>query len=457
MRKIKFTMIGAGSVCFCPATLGDILLNDSFRQTELEISLMDIREDALRVSEAFARKAIALLGRQDVTLNATTNLRKALEGADFVISAIEVERYYYWSMDFHIPRRYGFRQVYGENGGPGGMFHTLRNLGPTLDIAHAMEEICPNAYLLNYTNPEAKLVEGVSKLSKIKVVGLCHGEGMGRDQLSEILQIPLEDLDTDVVGLNHFGWFTRIRHRKTGEDLYPMLREKESKIDLLAHWDDIGLSRLMFRTYGLYPYPGSNHIGEYIAWSDQMLASSQIQYFHDPVRNDPWHGGTVPEFVYSFAGNPTSRPLYSDRDEQAEYENSFSLGSGKLERSHEYGIPIAEAIAFDKPTHIGAVNVPNKGYAPNLPQDMVIELPAMVDGSGIHPIAQPALPAAVASMISVQGTIHQLVLEAYQEKSRNKLLQAMLLDPTVSNYNNCVALINEMCERQKELLPEMHW
>ena len=171
MRKIKFTMIGAGSVCFCPATLGDILLNDSFRQTELEISLMDIREDALRVSEAFARKAIALLGRQDVTLNATTNLRKALEGADFVISAIEVERYYYWSMDFHIPRRYGFRQVYGENGGPGGMFHTLRNLGPTLDIAHAMEEICPDAYLLNYTNPEAKLVEGVSKRSREQLFG----------------------------------------------------------------------------------------------------------------------------------------------------------------------------------------------------------------------------------------------------------------------------------------------
>lgn len=457
MRKVKFTMIGAGSVCFCPATLGDILLNESFRQVALEISLMDIREDALRVSEAFARKAIALLGRQDVALNATTDLRKALEGAHFVISAIEVDRYYYWAMDFHIPRRYGFRQVYGENGGPGGMFHTLRNLGPTLDIAHAMEEICPDAYLLNYTNPEAKLVEGVGKLSKIKAVGLCHGEGMGRDQLSELLQIPLEDLETEEVGLNHFGWFTKIRNKRTGEDLYPLLREKEGSMDLLAHWDDLALSRLMFRTYGLYPYPGTNHIGEYIAWSDQMLASAQIQYFYDPVRNDPWQGGTVPEFVYSFASNPTARPLHAERDEQAEYERSFSLSSGKLERSNEYGIPIAEAIAFDKPTRIGAVNVLNKGYAPNLPQDMAIELPAMVDGQGIHPVAQPALPAAVASMVATQGTIHQLLLEAYQEKSRNKLLQAMLLDPTVSSYHNCVALINEMCQRQKALLPEMYW
>lgn len=456
MKSCKFVMIGAGSVCFCPATLSDILLNESFKNVALKITLMDIREDALRTSESFARKAIAWTGRGDVTLDATTNLRKALEGADFVISAIEVERYYYWSMDFHIPRRYGFRQVYGENGGPGGMFHTLRNLGPTLEIAHAMEEICPNAYLLNYTNPEAKLVEGVSKLSKTPVVGLCHGEGMGVDQLSEIMQIPREDIDADVCGLNHFGWFTRIQHKKTGEDLYPLLREKEDKIDLLAHWDDIGLSRLMMRTYGLYPYPGTNHIGEYIAWSDEMLASTKIQYFHDPVRNDPWRGGTVPEFVYSFAGNPTSRPLYSNKDEEQAYQDSFAM-DGVLHGSSEYGIPIAEAIYFDKSVRIGAVNMLNKGYAPNLPQDMCIELPAMVDGKGIHPIAQPALPTAVASMIATQGAIHQLIIDAYVEKSRNKLLQAMLLDPTVSNYNNAVALINEMCERQKEILPEMHW
>jgi len=144
-------------------------------------------------------------------------------------------------------------------------------------------------------------------------------------------------------------------------------------------------------------------------------------------------------------------------ENKADYENSFSLNGEKLEGSHEYGIPFSEAIAFDKPTRIGAVNVPNQGYVPNLPQDMVVEIPALVDGKGIHPIAQPSLPTAVCAMISTQGTIHQLILEAYLEKSRNKLLQAMLLDPTVSNYNNAVALINEMCERQKGILPEMNW
>ncbi len=460
-RKIKFTIVGAGSVCFCPATLGDILLNESIRTADLEIALMDIAEDALRVSEAFAREAVKASGR-DVKLSATTCLAQALEGADFVVSAIEVDRYRYWSMDFHIPRRYGFRQVYGENGGPGGMFHTLRNIGPTLEIARTMEKVCPDAWLLNYTNPEAKLVEAVNKLTRTKVVGLCHGEGMGVDQLSAILELPKEELETRVYGLNHFGWFTRIVRKSTGEDLYPLLREKEDKMDWLAHWDELGLSRLMFRAFGLYPYPGTNHIGEYIAWSDEMLASSKIQYFFDPVRSDPWHGGKVPEFVYSFSGNPTARDLYPREKPEGNgdpgFEASFRLKDGQLRGSGEYGIPIAEAIFFDKPRSIGAVNMPNHGLVSNLPEGMVVEVPALVDGSGIHPVASDKpLPAAIAHMISTQGVIAQLLIEAYTEKSRHKLLQAMLIDPTVSTYNNAVALINEMCERQAEILPRLSW
>lgn len=454
-EKLKFVIIGAGSVCFCPATVADILLNENICSVPLSIALMDIDERALRASEKFARQAIEV-SKRDVTLTATINLREALVDADFVISAIEVDRYYYWSMDFHIPRRYGFRQVYGENGGPGSMFHTLRNLPPTLEIAHAMEEICPDAWLLNYTNPEAKLIEGVLKNTRIKAVGLCHGEGIGLDQVSQILGIPKDDIDGDVAGLNHFGWFTRLTRKSTGEDLYPMLKERESRMDWLAHWDEIGLSRLMLRTYGLFPYPGTNHVGEYIAWSDTMLASTQIQYFHDPVTNDPWSkGGKVPEFVYNFQDNPTGRELFPVEEDW--YEEAFAVHDGKLYGSGEYGIPIAEAIAFDIPRHIGAVNVQNFGLIPNVMEGMVVEVPADVDGNGIHPQQCPELPSAVAAMINTQGTIHKLVIEAYKEQSRNKLLQAMLLDPTISNYNNAVALINEMCERQKELLPPMHW
>ena len=456
MNKVKFAIIGAGSVSFCPATVTDILLNEAFNELEqLEIYLMDIRSEALDVSKAYCVKLAEKLGRK-VIINASLNLNEAVDGADFVIVAIEVDRYHYWSQDFHIPRRYGFRQIYGENGGPGGMFHTLRNLPPILEIARAMERGCPDAWLLNYTNPEAKLVEGISKLSKIKAVGLCHGIAGGIWHLSTFLQMPYERIGVSPVGLNHFVWFTKIWDKETGEDLYPKLREQEKKADILAHWDEWALPRVMLRTYGLWSYPGTNHIGEYIAWSDGFLASQNVQYYFDLAYENPWETKKPPAFIYNISGVTERHELFSVESDEDWYKGSF--GSGENPRaSGEFGIPIAEAVYFDKPTEIGAVNMPNKGYAYDLTEDMVIELPALVDGKGIHPYKCDPLPAAIASMINTQGTIHKLLIEAYAEKSRNKLLQAILLDPTVSSYNNSVALINDMCELQKELLPPMYW
>jgi len=456
--NVKFSIIGAGSVCFCPTTVADILRSKLFATLDnMTIYLMDIDPNALDVSKAFCDKFTSKLKRK-VTIEASTNLQKALQGADFVITAIEVDRYHYWSMDFHIPRRYGFRQVYGENGGPGGIFHTLRNLPPILEIARMMEKECPDAYMLNYTNPEAKLIEGVLKLTKIKAVGLCHGAQMGIDQLSDFLSIPTERIGVSAVGLNHFGWFTKIWDKSNQEDLYPKLRNMEKKADWLAHWDEYALMRILFRTYGLWSYPGTNHIGEYIGWSEDFLASTKIQYFFDPTTDSPWEKKTPPEFVYSFSGNPTDRALFSDKTKiEDDYLQNFDIENEDFEESNEDGIPLAEALFFNKTTHFNALNVLNKGYAPNLPENMVIEIGAAADGEGIHPIKSDVLPIAIANMIATQGAIHQLVIDAYVEKSRKKLLQAILLDPTVSSYNNAVALINEMCERQKAILPEMHW
>lgn len=443
---------------FCPATVGDILLNERFfGLDEVEIYLMDIRSDAVMISKKFCTEAAQKLGRRAV-IKASTNLAEACDGADFVIAAIEVDRFHYWSMDFHIPRRYGSRQVFGENGGPGSMFHFLRNLPPMVEIGKAMEKYCPGALLLNYTNPEAKLVDGVSKLTKTQIVGLCHGEMMGMDQLSLFLQMPKERIGATALGMNHFGFFTKIWDKETGEDLYPRLRENEKKAEILSHFDEFGLLRIMFRTYGLWPYPGTNHNGEYIAWADEFLASTKIQYYFDPASEHPWETKKPPEFIYSFSGHPTDRDLWEPRHDIDEYFlQTFDAKNREFHKSGEYGIPICEAIFFDEKTEIGAVNVPNKGYAPNLLANMAIELPATVDGAGIHPHQSELLPIAAASMINTQGTICQLVIEAFEQKSRNKLLQAVLLDPTVSNYHNSVAMINELCEREKDILPEMYW
>lgn len=457
-EKIKIAIIGAGSVSFCPTTVIDILHNQAINSLPLEIALMDIRAEALEVSHGFCKK---LRDRKNpaAKITATLNLREALEGADFVVTAIEVDRYHYWSMDFHVPRKYGFRQIYGENGGPGGMFHTLRNLSPMLEIAHTMEEVCPDAYLLNYTNPEAKLVEMIAKDTSIKVVGLCHGEWWGVEQAASLLGMDRDDIETEVCGLNHFGCITRITDRKTGEDLYPLLKERERRKPKLAYWDHDALSRIMLRVYGVWVYPGANHIGEYFAWSDGFLASALMQYYYDPAVEHPWDDRKNPlEFIYtldSLNGRDWETEM-ANKDSDDIFRDAFAAAEN-YEVSNEYGVPIIEAIAFNKPARMGGVNVMNHGYAPNLPDNMVVEIPAVVDGDGIHPQKTKEIPTAIASMIATQGAITQLLYEAYKEKSRNKLLQAILLDPTVSSYSNAVALINEMFENQKEILPEMNW
>lgn len=457
-QKIKIAIIGAGSVSFCPSTVIDILHNPALNTLPLEIALMDIKQEALDASYDFCKK-LRDKKNPDAKVTATLDLREALRGADFVVTAIEKDRYHYWSQDFHVPRRYGFRQVYGENGGPGGMFHTLRNLGPMLEIAYAMEDVCPDAYLLNYTNPEAKLVEMISKATKIKVVGLCHGEQMGVWQVADLLGMQSEDIETEVCGLNHFGCLTKIIDKKTGQDLYPLLKKKERERPKLSSWDHHALQRIMLRLYGVWLYPGTNHIGEYIAWSDGYLASAVMQYYYDPATENPWADKNNPlEFIYSIdsvAGRDWETEMSKTETKDA-FEEAFTQ-SDNYQTSSEYGVPIIEAIAFNKPIRVGAVNVMNEGYAPNLPNGMVVEIPAIVDGNGIHPQKTGRIPTAIASMIATQGAISELLYEAYMEKSRSRLLQAVMLDPTVSSYHSAVAMINEMFELQKDILPEMHW
>jgi hypothetical protein len=254
----------------------DVLLSEPLNERGVEIALMDIVADHLPEVEHYAHHVARQLGR-DAQVVATTDLEVALDGADFVVSAIEVERFLYWAQDYHVPRKHGFRQVFGENGGPGGLFHALRNMTPTVEIARAMERLCPNAPLLNFTNPEHKLCEAVSRLTSIKAVGLCHGVFMGLHQIARMLEMRVEDLDASACGINHFTWFQNIRDRRTGEDLYPRLRKVEREGDWLSDWHEIGMARILLRRFGLWPSPAVNHYGEYIRWADEFFAGELQQ------------------------------------------------------------------------------------------------------------------------------------------------------------------------------------
>lgn len=458
-KPLKITIIGAGSVSFCPVTLNDIVLSDTLCERQLSVYLMDIREEALPPALAYAQQAAAHLDRQ-IDFQAGTSLEDALTGADFVIVAIEVNRDYYWSQDWHILRKHGFRQIFGENGGPGSMFHTLRNLPPMLEIARAMERLCPQAWLINFTNPEAKLVEAISKLTSIKTVGLCHGTNMGIEDLADILEMDEEDIEVEACGLNHFGWFQSIRDKRDGRDLYPELKERERKLNWTTNWGSWALPRIMLRTYGLFPYPGTGHVGEYIAWSDQFYPYDKSHYFYDPANENPWARKQAPHSSFTFEESEGEPPRYApegQRFEDLSYNPAFEFHPDKVEPSGEVAIMAIEGMLTGQRVDLVSTNMLNKGLIPNLPDDMCIEVSSYADATGIHGKQMQPLPTAIAAMIRTQATIHQLVIEAYTEQSRNKLLQAMLLDPTVSSYYNAVSAINEMCDLQQDILPPLHW
>ena len=450
---LKIAVIGAGSEEFGPASVHDIFLSDLLNKKDLEVCLMDINEKSLPAIHQYAVDVAKKLDRSP-KISSTAKLDEALDGASYVITAIEIKRYHYWAQDFHIPRKYGFNQVYGENGGVGGLFHALRNIKATLEIAKRMEKICPDAWFLNYTNPLTKVCEAINRLTSIKFVGLCHGILAGKHQLSQFLEMNEEDLEVKASGLNHITWFQSIKDKNTGEDLYPKLKSREREAHWLAEWDEIALSRILLRTYGLYPSPGANHIVEYIRWAGDFLASDKVQFFYDPNEGHPWETGKIPTWIYSLQGNPTQVPLYPEKD----INLIFELGKGdnrEIKFSREYAIPIIEGLSCGANNSIDAVNVPNDNFMPGIEQGAIVEVHAIVNKNGLQPQKAERLPEGVLAILRTQVSINQLLIEAFAENSKNKLLQAILLEPTVNSYNNAVSCMNEMISIQKEYLPEL--
>jgi alpha-galactosidase len=447
MEPINIVLIGAGSRSFGPGTVRDIFLSRTLAERGVKLTLMDIVADNLTEIERYAR---TLASQQDhrAEIRSTTDLEGALNGAEFVVTAIEANRNLYWAQDYHIPRKYGFRQIYGENGGPGSLFHALRTMAPMVQIARTMERVCPDATLLNYTNPLHKVCEAVSRLTRTRVIGLCHGVWMGMHQISRILEKPVEEMEMAACGINHFTWFQTLRDRRTGEDLYPRLREAEREGDWLSDWHEIGLSRILFRRFGLYPSPSTNHCGEYLGWADEFYAN-ELHWFYDPADGHPWQTGVIPEFVYTLEGDKTRRPWRKPARKPSGLKDDVLVPSGEL------AIPIVESLASGKRQPLDAINIPNNGLIPNLPDDMVVEVPATADETGLTPVQMEPLPEGIAAMIRLQGSIHRLLVEAFAEGSKEKLQQAVLLEPTVHSYRQAIEMVNEMLALQRDALPSL--
>ncbi len=431
-QSVKIVSIGAASI-FGRGILADVFGSPEFNQLDTTLVLVDINPEALDRIYRLGLLMKEHLGSK-VKLEATTDRLEALPGADYVITSVAILRYELWEQDFRVPLAFGFKHVLGENGGPGAIFHALRNYELVLPIARDMERLCPDALLLNFTNPEPRIVKAISELTDIRCVGLCHGVQSSREGVSEILNRPIDELEIIAGGHNHFFWVTKITDRKTGEDLYPALRKR-----ILEDPDcpqAPPLVRKMVEIFGLYTYPSDDHIGEYLQFASEFTGVL-------------WHYGLETKHVPREGLKPEPWPYEDYIAGRRPVDDELTRKTGEI------AIPIILDIELDRKQWECAVNVPNDGlYIENLPDYMVVEVPAVVDRKGVHPEKIGPLPDALATYCSRQGVIQKLLVEAYAKRSKNLLLQCLLLDPVVDSVSRAEKMLDYMLDLQRDFLPE---
>lgn len=424
IKKPKIVLIGAGSSSF-----GISCMRDAFSTKELwgsELVFVDL--DAVAV----ARMA-KLAERINKELNAGfkisqfTDRCKALPGADFIITSIAINRNELWKHDFRIPFKYGIQHVLGENGGPGCVFHTMRNIPIILDICKDIEKLCPNALLINFTNPESRICLAIKKYTKVKAVGLCHQIGEGMRIVRKVLGDDALELDVKAFGLNHFTWFSEISDAKTGRDLYPEFAEKEKTFD--PEFEK--LSRFMFHKFGLFPTSGDGHLGEYVPYAHEMMSTEGYDF-------DANEAGKIENIKYV---EDLSNP-------------AVPLDDYILTPSGEKAFTIIKGITFNTNELIDAVNIPNDGYISNLPTDAIVEVPAVVSRKGLHGLGMGNLPRGIAALCSAQINVQHLVVDAGATGNRDYVMQALLVDPNVPSAEAAVGIYNELMEINKPYLPQ---
>ncbi len=432
----KIVLIGAGSQNFGLGIIGDI-----FKSQVLEgshIVLHDINSETLKLTDKIANSFKEKLN-VNYEISSTTSRTEALRDANFCIISIEVgHRFDLWDQDWKIPLQYGVKQVYGENGGPGGLFHAMRIIPPILDICEDINKICPHAHVFNFSNPMQRICHTVTtKFPDLKFTGLCHEIASMERQLPHLMETSFSNIEFQAGGLNHFSILLNVRYKDTGKDGYPIIREKfdDYYSSLVNDHEGFfskpgaerGVFKKLFRDYNYLPITTDSHLGEYLQWAYSIADHEAILHFYD---------------------NYKIRCLDFYNDSQ-HYNHYFDKNT---EDSHERVIPIIDAILSDAGQEEDAVNIPNKGFIDCLPDKIVVEVPAKLNASGISGIKLENYPKGFGRLLNSQvGTI-EMTTEAILKKSKHYAYLALLADPVVDNANTAEKLLNNIIETQSEFL-----
>ncbi len=428
----KITFIGAGSTVFAKNLLGDIL---SFPELAgADIRLHDIDEERLRTSEIVAHRVAHALGVRP-RLTATTDRRRALDGADYVITMIQVGGYKPSTViDFEIPKRYGLRQTIADTLGIGGIMRGLRTIPVLLDICRDMEELCPDAWLLNYVNPMAMNCWALSRATSIKTVGLCHSVQGTAEQLARDIGVPVGEINYFCAGINHMAFY--LRFERQGEDLYPLIRQVVAD-GRVPDWNRVRYEAL--NHLGYFVTESSEHFSEYVPWFIKRDRPDLIADYNIPL--DEY----ITRCENQIAAWEMMRGFLEDE--------STTL---PVERTSEYGAFIIHSLETGTPRVIYG-NVANDHLIDNLPRGCCVEVPCLVDRNGIQPTRIGALPPQLAALMQTNVNVQGLTVEAALTGRREHIYHAAMMDPHTAaelDLNQIHALVDDLITAHGDWLPE---
>lgn len=433
----KIVLVGAGSTMFGPSTMLDIFLSEILKGAT--VVLHDINAERLEIMYSIMLEENKIHGDK-VIIEKTTNRSEAFKDADFIINSItNGPRYTHWWQDYEIPRKYGSKQIMGECGGPGGIFQSFRNIPPIVDIAKDAEKICPKALFINYSNPLPYINLAIYRSTKkLKTIGLCHQIAFLKNHIPKMLNKPLEELKITVWGLNHFGFLMGLEDNKSGQDLMPefhagamqYFKEHENK------WEFSKLTFEIYKRFGYFPHSGDNHIGEFLQFAHEYVEPQE-----DYIKRDTQAG----DGIYNYFTK------HYQKLKEGKYPRKGLLPKSSI---GERAVPIIEESIANKNYYELSVNYLNEGFIENLPQDVIIEGPAIVNKDGVHGIKYGTLPKNIAALMRVEASVQDLVVEAVLKRSKELAIAALTINPNVGSFKMAENIFNEMSEKQKQYLPK---
>jgi len=438
---MKITFMGAGSTVFARNVIGDCMCVESLRDSVF--ALYDIDGEWLEQSRVILeamRAAKGGYGKIECYLG-VENRKEALRNATFVVNAIQVGLYDPCTIiDFEVPKKYGLRQTIGDTLGIGGIMRGLRTIPVLADFARDMEEVCPDAFFLNYTNPMAILSGFMQRFTQVKTVGLCHSvQSCTWDLFHQLgMQDKLDGRKELIAGINHMAWLLEIRD-KDGNDLYPEIKKRAAeKINEEGFWNKVRFDYI--RNFGYYVTESSEHNAEYNMFYIKSKYPELIEKWNIPLDEYP------------------RRCVNQIASWQKEYAELKETGVKEHNRSGEYASHIMESIVTDSPYQIGG-NVLNRGLITNLPPEACVEVPCLVNGHGIHPCTVGALPTVCAAMNSTNINVQLLTIEAAVTRKKEHIYQAAMLDPHTGSeldIDTIRKMVDDLIDAHGDYLPKYH-